>query len=130
MKVLKVIFILLAAILMGAVIMFLNEAFVIDTMASSFFIVVNAFLGVDLVSMIKESKALPKTEYKSMHLYRYVLCLIIMLILFGLIIYRKETAEIEALVAMSAFSGGSMIIIGLIITGLESNKIASKSGPE
>ena len=53
-----------------------------------------------------------------------------MLILFGLIIYRKETAEIEALVAMSAFSGGSMIIIGLIITGLESNKIASKSGPE
>ena len=53
MKVLKVIFILLAAVLMGAVIMFLNEASVIDTMASSFFIVVNAFLGVDLVCMLK-----------------------------------------------------------------------------
>ena len=130
MKVLKVFFIVLAAVLMGSVIMFLNEASVVDTMASSFFVVINAFLGVDMVSMIKESKALPKTQYKDMHLYRYIICLIIMLILFGLVIYRKETADIQSLVAMSAFSGGSMLIIGLIITGLESNKIASKAGPE
>lgn len=128
MKVLKVVFLLLAAVLMGAVILLLNESSVIDSMASSFFIVVNAFLGVDLASMIKESKSLPKSEYKAMHLYRYILSLVLMLILFGLVIYRKETAGIEPIIAMSAFSGGSMIVIGMIITGLEANKIASKSG--
>lgn len=128
MKVLKVVFLLLAAILMGAVIMLLDQSSVIDSMASSFFIVVNAFLGVDLASMIKESKSLPKTEYKAMHLYRYILSLVLMLGLFVLVIYRKESAGIESVIAMSAFSGGAMLIIGMIITGLEANKIASKAG--
>lgn len=128
MKILKIVFLLLAALLMGTVIMLLDQSSVIDSMATSFFIVVNAFLGVDMASMIKESKSLPKTKYKSMHLYRYVLSLVLMLVLFVMVIYRKESSGIESVVAMSAFSGGSMIIIGMIITGLEANKIASKSG--
>ena len=49
-----------------------------------------------------------------------------MLILFGLSIYKKEVDLIPITMAVSTFGGGAMITIGMMLAGLEGNKIASR----
>ena len=53
-----------------------------------------------------------------------------MLILFGVSIYRKEIDGIQMIMAISTFGGGAMVTIGLMLTGLEGNKIASRQDGE
>lgn len=127
MKVLKVFLIVLGSILMGSMIYFIDEATVIDSTAATYFILVNAFLGVDMAGMINKSASLPEGEFKDMKFYRYIVCFIFMILLFILMVYRKEVDGINAVVAMSSFSSGAMIILALFLSGLEGNKIASRT---
>jgi len=127
-KIVKIGLLLLASLLMGAVILFLTDVAIIDVLAGSFFLVMNAFLGIDLAGMIKKSAALPSGEFKNMKFSKYVIALVIMLLLFGLSLYRKEMENVQAIMAISSFGGGSMLVIGYIIAGLEGNKIASNMG--
>lgn len=126
MKVLKIILMVLAFILMFAVVLFIDDVSIIDVMAGSFFLVVNGFLGVDLAAMIKNSSKMHKGDWQDMKIYRYVIVLCMMLILFGLSIYRKEADGIQIVMAVSTFGGGTMVTIGMMLTGLEGNKIASR----
>ena len=50
LKILKVILILLATALMAAVMIFVSDASVVDMMAGTYALSVNAFLGVDLAN--------------------------------------------------------------------------------
>ena len=127
MKILKMFLVVLAFVLMSAVVMFIDDAPIIDVIAGSFFLVISGFLGVDLVSMVKDSNKLPSGEFKAMKFYRYVVVLVMMLVLFGLSIYRKETDGVQMLMSISTFGGGAMVTIGLMLTGLEGNKIASRT---
>lgn len=129
MKFLKVLLIVLGSLLMGSIICFIDDASVIDATATTYFILVNAFLGVDMAGMINKSASLPAGEFKDFKFYRYIMSFIFMIILFVMIIYRKEINGINAVVAMSSFSSGAMIILALVLSGLEGNKIAArKSG--
>ena len=65
-----------------------------------------------------------------MQFYRYVIVLVMMLILFGVAIYRKEIDGVQMIMAISTFGGGAMVTIGLMLTGLEGNKIAARQGGE
>lgn len=130
MKVLKIFLILLASLLMGAIVWFIDNASIVDMIAGTYAIVVNAFLGIDLASMIKDSSKLKPGDHKDIKLYRYVISFICMMILFGLSLYRKEVSNIDAIMAISAFGSGSMLIIGLVLGGLGGNKIASRGGPD
>ena len=130
MKVLKIALVLLAFFMMLAVVLFIDDVSIIDVIAGSFFLVVNGFLGVDLAAMLKNSASIPKGSYQHMKVYRYVIVLVIMLILFGVSIYRKETDGIQMVMAISTFGGGAMVVIGLMLTGLEGNKIASRQDGE
>lgn len=128
MKILKVILILLATALMGSVIIFVHDASIVDTIAGTYAISINAFLGVDLAAMIKGSTRLPEDEYKTIKLYRYVVSFLCMSLLFGLSLWQKEVNQVQAIMAISAFGSGAMLIIGLVMGGLEGNKIASRLG--
>lgn len=128
MKFLKVCLIILASLLMAAIIYFIDDSSVIDSVSATYFIVINSFLGIDMAAMIKQSKALPGVEHKEMKFYRYILSFVFMIILFLLMVYRKETDGINAVVAMSAFSSGAMMILALVLSGLEGNKLAARAG--
>lgn len=130
MKVLKVFLILIISLVMGALLYFLGEASVIDSIALSYFVVIESFLGQDLRGMIKESRAMKKGDYKDIHLYRYITVSVIFLVLEILAIYVYKVLDVNVLVSMSLFGGGFIITIGMILSGLQENKIASETGPE
>lgn len=115
---------------MAAVILFIDDSSVIDSVSTTYFIVINSFLGVDLAAMLKSSRKMPKKTFEDMKFYRYILSFIFMIILFLLMVYRKETDGINAVVAMSAFSSGSMLILAFVLAGLEGNKIAARFGKD
>ena len=126
MKLLKVVLMLLAFILMFVVVLFIDDVSIIDVMAGSFFLVVNGFLGVDLAAMIKNTSEMNRGDWQLMKMYRYIIVLCMMLILFGLSIYRKQIDGVMIIMAISTFGGGAMVTIGMMLAGLEGNKIASR----
>lgn len=128
MRILKVFLMILATALMGAVIVFVKDSSVVDSMAAVFAISLNGFLGVDIASMIKVSSSLPEAQYKQMHFYRYIIAFFCMALLFCLSLWQKESYGVQSIMAISAFGSGCMLIIGMVMSGLEGNKIASKMG--
>ena len=126
MKVLKITLLSIAFILMVLIIYFIDSVPVIDVISGSFFIVVNGFLGVDLAAMIKNSNHKPAGDFQDMKMYRYIIVFLMMLFLFFLSIYRKEIDGVQFIMSISTFGGGAMITIGMMLAGLEGNKIASR----
>jgi len=125
----KIFIIVFGSLLMGAMIFFIDDSSVIDATAATYFILINAFLGVDIAAMLNNSASMPPGEYKNMKFYRYILSFVFMIILFVMVVYRKEVNGINSIVAMSSFSSGAMIILALLLSGLEGNKIASRKAP-
>ena len=113
-------------ILLFAVVLFIDDVSIIDVMAGSFFLVVNGFLGIDLAAMIKNTSEMNRGDWQLMKMYRYIIVLCMMLILFGLSIYRKQIDGVMIIMAISTFGGGAMVTIGMMLAGLEGNKIASR----
>lgn len=130
MKALKVILLFFATILMGAVIYFIKNPSVVDAIAATYAICINGFLGVDIAAMIKDSTKKPAGDWKDIKLYRYVFSFICMALLFVMALYQKEVNDIQSIMAISSFGSGAMLIIGLVMAGLEGNKIASRVGPK
>jgi len=124
-KILQTVLMVIATILMGALVLIMRESSIIDLVAPGYFIVVNAFLGLDLVIMIKETKKLPPAAYKDMHMYRYITALLCMMALSVLTIYMEKVYDIHSFVAISSFSLGTFTVIGLILGGLKGNKLAA-----
>jgi hypothetical protein len=127
MKIIKIILMMLAFFMMLSVIYFIDNVSIVDAISGSFFIVINGFLGVDLAAMIKNSNSKPAKKWQDMKMYRYITALIMMLILFGLSLYRKEIDDIQIIMAVATFGSGAMITIGMMLAGLEGNKIASRT---
>ena len=128
MRALKISIIIVLALIMGAMVLFLGEASVIDAVSLSFFVAIESFLGVDLRGMIKESRAKPAGDYADMHLYRYIIVMVIMAILSVLSIYVYKVYGVNMLASISLFSGGIMLTGGMVLAGLQENKIAQKTG--
>ncbi len=127
MKIIKIFLMMIAFFIMLSVIYLIDNISIIDVMAGSFFLVVNGFLGVDIAAMIKNSNSKPAGKWQDMKMYRYIIVFIMMLSLFALSIYRKEVDDIQIIMAISTFGGGAMITIGMMLAGLEGNKIASRT---
>lgn len=128
MKVLKVVLLLLATTIMGIVIYFIQAASIVDVMASTYVVIVSSFLGTDIAAMIKDTSKKPAGEWKNIKAYRYVLSFLCMSSLFVMALYQKEINNVDSIMAISSFGSGAMLIIGLVMAGLEGNKIASRIG--
>jgi peptidoglycan/LPS O-acetylase OafA/YrhL len=126
----KIALMIIAFLIVAAVLFVLDDVGIIDSMAASFTAVISLFLGVDLAAMIKNSAGMPKGQYQSAHTYRYIIAVVMMLILFIIALYRKESDNLAISMAAGAFGSGSIVIIGLLMSGLEGNKIASRAGEE
>ena len=124
-KFLQVFLILFASVLMGALMIVLKQSSIVDLVAPGYFVVVNGFLGFDLWIMIKETKKLPGIEFKKLHWYRYIISFFCMGGLAILSIYLRQVHDVQSLIAISSFSLGVFIIIGMILGGLKGNKLVS-----
>jgi uncharacterized membrane protein len=130
MKVLKIALMVLAFLIIVAVVIILDDVGIIDSMSASFTAILGVFLGVDLASMIKNSASMKKGEFQKAHIYRYVIAVVMMLTLFILALWRKESDNLGISMAAGAFGSGAIVIIGLLMSGLEGNKIASREGTD
>jgi len=126
----KIALMVVAFLIVAAVLFVLDDVGIIDSMAASFTAVISLFLGVDLAAMIKNSAGMPKGKYQLAHTYRYIIAVVMMLILFGIALYRKQVDGLAISMSAGAFGSGSIVIIGLLMSGLEGNKIASRAGEE
>lgn len=126
----KITLMVIAFLIVASVLFVLDDVGIIDSMAASFTAVISLFLGVDLAAMIKNSAGMPKGKFQKAHTYRYIIAVVMMLVLFIIALYRKESDNLGISMAAGAFGSGSIVIIGLLMSGLEGNKIASRSGDE
>ena len=124
-KFVQVFLILFASVLMGALMIVLKESSVIDLVAPGYFIVINGFLGFDLLIMIKETKKLPGVEFQPIHWYRYIISFFCMGGLAIISIYLRQEYEVQSLIAISSFCLGVFFIIGMILGGIKGNKLVS-----
>jgi len=129
MKVLTVFLLFLATALMGAVMYFVKDSSIVDMIAGTYAVCMNGFLGVDLALMIKDSSSKPPGKYKDIKLYRYILAFVCMAALFILGLYMKEVFGVQSIAAIASFGAGAMLVIGLVMGGVQGNKIASRGGP-
>lgn len=120
----------LAFLIVGAVIGLLDDVGVIDSMAASFTAIIGVFLGVDLAAMLKNSAKMKKGDFQKAHTYRYIIAIIMMLALFILALWRKETDNLGISMAAGSFGSGAIVVIGMLMSGLEGNKIASREGQD
>lgn len=124
MGVIKYFLMLLAFVIMSMTVLYIDSVSVIDSMAFSFVVVLSGFLGVDMASMIKSTSGMKNGEFKPMNVPRYVVGFFAMGILFFITIFRMSP-DLPIQAAAGSFGSGSLIIIGLLLGGLQGNKIAT-----
>lgn len=105
--------------IMALVILFVPNSIPIVGVANSYVLVINSFLAVNVASMLNKTAQMPVGHHHSIRRHRYIMSLLYML---GLSYLSYKLGRSETL---SIFSSGSLIIIGLWISGLQGNKIVT-----
>ena len=80
--------------------------------------------------MVKNSSSMKKGDFQKAHTYRYVIAVAMFLVLFVLSLYRMEADSLGISMASGAFGSGAILVIGMLMGGLEGNKIASREGAD
>lgn len=125
-KVFKVFLFFLATLIMGAVIQFVRDAQVIDTMSISYIAVLNVFLGIDAGATVFDTLNKPPADWADIKLYRFVVAFLFEGILFMLALNLKNAWGVNPASAISSFGSGAILTIGIVLAGLGVNKIASR----
>lgn len=128
MESLKIILYLLASLIMAGVILICPG--VADTVSIFYVSILSTYLGLDVWGMIKTTSLMPPGEYKDLKVGRYVLCAIsyAVLIILGYVQSVKTGVDLSAM--YSVFISAIFLLVGLLIGGLEGNKIATSEGEE
>jgi len=121
-KVVKFSLFAIPSFFMGAIICLIPG---IADVASVFYVaLIGVFLGFDILTMIKETKTLPKGAYDKLKLWRYVTVVSFLFVLTGIAFYQyRVTGEMK--ITLGSFSASVFIIAGMILAGLDGNKIAT-----
>lgn len=87
--------------------------------------ILTSFLGLDIWSMIKKTSLLPPGDFKEMKMHRYIICAFsyAILIFIGYVAGKKTGTDFSEM--NRTFVAAVFILIGLLIGGLEGNKIAT-----
>lgn len=112
----------LASILM-AVIIFIAPG-VSQTVCVFYVMILSGYLGLDVWNMIDKTRTLPKDEYKSIKVNRYVICsfFYILLVVCGYIETAKTGVNLDTL--FSVLLSAVFAMVAILIGGLEGNKAA------
>ncbi len=125
MKVFKSIIVFIAFAIMLLVLLFLDTGVIINAMAGAYIAAVGAFLGVDLAAMLKQSSLKAAGDYEKLNAYKYIIGFVQLGVLFIVTIVRINTVEIDISAIAGMFGTGAIAVIGMVLAGLEGNKIAT-----
>lgn len=121
----------IALAIVGACIWFLPSGAVIAPLCIGFVMILGAFLGLDLAKMIQTTSLKPPGDYEPMKIWRYIIAGAMLAVLFGVCAYRSATVPgLDLTGAMSTLAFGVLIILGLIVGGIQGNKLVTGSAPQ
>ena len=119
-----VLFVVATIFLAGIIILVPDIA---DSTSVFYVMLIGSFLGFDILNMIKKTEALPKGEYDKMKMWRYILAIVSLSALL-VISFLKYRATGDMKITLSSLSASVIIICGVVIAGLDGNKIATNKG--
>lgn len=85
--------------------------------------VLSVYLGVDLADTIIKTSEMAKGEYKDMHIHKYVIAVLCLAVLIINCVFIKDKCDVGT--ALTSFVSSFFIVAGLLIGGLDGNKIAT-----
>jgi hypothetical protein len=115
--------ILVAVAVMVVCVLVFTDANILGPIAASFLVVMGSWLGVDMGRMLKETGSAPPGQFKSMHTPRYIASIVAFGLLFVLTYRVSLSKEVAMTATLSVFGSGSMLMIGMLVTGIEGNKL-------
>ena len=90
--------------------------------------ILTTYLGIDVYSMIKTTSLMPQGEYKKIKIWRYVLCSLSYAAIIILGYVKSMKCDCDFATMNSILISALFILIGILIGGLEGNKVATKMG--
>ena len=96
-----------------------------DTTSVFYVMLVGTFLGFDILNMIKKTEALPKGQYDKLKAWRYVLSILCISALLAIAFIKYKESGVMKM-TLGSLSASVIIICGVVIAGLDGNKIATR----
>lgn len=123
-KITKAILFVLPTVFLALIILFVPE--IADSTSVFYVALIGTFLGFDILTMIKRTERLPCGSFEKLKAWRYILaCASIAVLL--CISFLKYKSDGSMKITMGSLSASFFIICGIILAGLDGNKIATES---
>lgn len=127
MKLLKALLFIVPAIFMLLTMLVIPE---IADLTSPFFVaLMGVFLGVDMVAMIKRTKEMQPGEFQKMKVWRVVVVTVSLVVLLATAFIQYKSSKIMV-VTVTSFAAAVYLLAGIILAGLDANRIATKDKVE
>jgi hypothetical protein len=121
----------IALLIVGACIFFLPNGVLSAPLCIGFVMILGAFLGLDLARMIQTTSLKPPGDYQPLEMWQYIVGASMCALLFAECVYRQSvTPGLDLSGAMTTLAFGVLIIIGLIVGGIQGNKLVTGDAPK
>lgn len=124
LKIIKALFFIAASAVMVLCLLFVPESS--GAVSVSYIAVLGIYLGLDVAGMIAKTAEMPKGEYKSLSIHKYVISALCLAVNIAISVALRSRADMST--ALTSFISAVMIVIGCVLGGLEGNKIATSAG--
>lgn len=120
-KFVKSLLFVLASIVMTLCLIYLPN--VSGPVSITFIGVLSCYLGIDVADTIIKSSEMEQGKYKDIHKHKYVISLICLSVMIGVCMFIPDKTVVNT--ALTSLISSVLIVIGILIAGLEGNKIAA-----
>ena len=121
-KAIKAIAFVIPSIFMFVILLLVPE--IADPVSVFYVALVGTFIGMDLLSMVQRTKELPAGEFDKLKIWRYALSFVCICALLVVSFYRYKTGA-DVKLTLTSLSASILIIAGMVIAGLDGNRIAT-----
>lgn len=130
MKIERMVYVVIGCVLMGLALYLLKyNQTALEIVSASFMGMIGGFLGVEMAVMLNRTSNLPKGEYEPAHKGRYIFSVVAFLALLIETLYIESHFYVSLGITSGNFLAGSMLVIGLLVSGLSANRIVQDQGP-
>lgn len=126
----QMLYLLLAFLFAGAFMYFVKSSMISTAVAGAFVFIAGAFLGVDLARMVKRTGEMPKGQFEKADKWKYLLTMIMFGVLTGEAFAISKLFERDMAGVYASVGVGLMVVFGLLISGIEANKVKTDEGPD
>lgn len=120
-KFVKSLLFVLASIVMTLCLIYLPN--VSGPVSITFVGVLSCYLGIDVADTIIKSSEMEQGKYKDIHKHKYIISLICLSVMIGVCMFIPDKTVVNT--ALTSLISSVLIVIGILIAGLEGNKIAA-----